>query len=268
MALKLLKFALVILRYRVHISFIYFFLVWFAWKNQTSANVHWGVVCAFTFWHYALYLFDRAYDAEKDILSQQEEAVPTAQKNYLILVSILISTIPFFIFTFYKLPLLPYLFLFPFTFLYTYPIFYGQKRFKDFFLVKNLYSSVIIWTLSIFFMLKCYANIPNADVLFYFKSFGGLLLMTTIGEIHWDMRDIASDTKNGVNTLPVVLGLNQTKWIIVVALILSYFLGHLLSSFSLVMMLVLVYLAGKKVSNFIYHLPPLVALFNFITHVA
>jgi len=248
----------------VHISIIYAFLIINAWQKFSAQPLNWPVLWAFIIWHFALYLFDRAYDADKDQLSQKTEAVPLSQQKPLIWFSVVLSLAPIALLVADRQSIVPYLILLPFTFLYTFPILPGGKRFKDFFFIKNFYSAFIIWSFSIFWMLKNYAGLPDPTIHFFWNNFSGLLLTTIIGEIHWDMRDIASDTENNVKTLPVVLGLNTTKILIITALLIAFFGLQLLSGFSLVMMIVLVLMARVVKTNIIYHLPPLVALYNFI----
>jgi 1,4-dihydroxy-2-naphthoate octaprenyltransferase len=102
------------------------------------------------------------------------------------------------------------------------------------------------------------------SVEFYLKKFLALFALTMIGEIHWDMRDILSDNMNGIKTLPTVIGMRSTKIVILVSLFICFFWFGIISPFSLIFMTVLVLMAGYNVSNMIYHLPPLVALYNFL----
>lgn len=263
--IKVLEISLLrVLRYRVHVSLIYFFLVCSAWEKYSDLPINYTVVLAFVIWHFALYLFDRAYDAEKDVLSQHEEAIPVSQKQFLIVICVTLSLVPIIILYGAKLNVQAYLPFLPFAFLYTYPILPYNKRFKDVFLVKNLYSAFIIWSFSIFGILKYYAGLDEISIDFYFLNFSGLLVLTVIGEIHWDMRDIMSDKQNKVYTMPIVLGLNLTKIILISLLTVSFFALHIISTFSFLMMIVLVALAGLGISNVFYHMPPIIALYNFI----
>ena len=197
-------------RTRLHVGVIFFFLQYFILAYYAKADLFYPVIFAFTIWHYALYIFDRSYDADRDFLSNQREAIPRAQKYFWLTLSLVLAVLPFIILYLYHFKVLPYLILFPFTFLYTLEIFPGKKRVRNFTGIKNLYSAIFIWTLPLYVLLHFYTA-SSIDILSFLKAFWPLLLFVFMGEIIWDVRDIEADEQNRVNTIPVRIGITKTK---------------------------------------------------------
>jgi 4-hydroxybenzoate polyprenyltransferase len=81
-------------------------------------------------------------------------------------------------------------------------------RLKNMFIIKNV-SSGAGWSagLLIFPMLRAHAQ-PDARFL---TAFVYMFAMVMTYEIMWDIRDVAGDSKAGLHTLPVVLGINSAR---------------------------------------------------------
>jgi 4-hydroxybenzoate polyprenyltransferase len=254
-----------ILRYRIHISLIFFFILLNSWHKLGVVQPNFFVIISYTIWHWALYLFDRAYDAELDIISQGNEAVPIYQKKNLIIFCIVLSVLPFLILYINNENLLPYILFFPFTFLYTFRIqFIGNKRVKDFFILKNLYSAILIWTLPFCLILKIYAGAEQSISYIFINYFFSLFWNTFAGEILWDIRDKKADRINSVNTLPVKLGVFKTKVILFLFWFSSViFFSNYLQISSFFFLLVLFLSNRKKSPNWIYHILPIISIFDF-----
>ena len=86
-------------------------------------------------------------------------------------------------------------------------------RLKNMFIIKNL-SSGVGWSagLLVFPMLRAQAQ-PNE---LFFTAFVYMCAMVTTYEIMWDIRDVAGDTRAGIRTLPIVLGINSSRIYIVI----------------------------------------------------
>jgi 4-hydroxybenzoate polyprenyltransferase len=81
-------------------------------------------------------------------------------------------------------------------------------RLKNMFVIKTL-SSGAGWSagLLVFPMLRTHTQ-PDGR---FFTAFVYMLAMVMTYEIMWDMRDAAGDSKAGLRTLPVVLGINSAR---------------------------------------------------------
>jgi 4-hydroxybenzoate polyprenyltransferase len=82
-------------------------------------------------------------------------------------------------------------------------------RLKNMFIIKNL-SSGAGWSagLLVFPMLRVHAQ-PGW---MFFTAFVYMFAMVITYEIMWDMRDIAGDNKAGIKTLPIMLGINSSRF--------------------------------------------------------
>ncbi len=252
------------LKYRIHISiFSLIFLITF-YTQYLKTNVDWAVASSFFIWNIALYLFDRAYDSRKDVISQREEAMAEIERVPFIIFSILLAFTPILIFYFCDKPILPYLIFIPLTFLYTYPIF-GHKRIKDFLLIKNLYSAVIIWPLPVIIVASFYLDNKDFSMVSLMKDqIFPLFLYVMIGEAFWDIRDVHGDKVNGVNTIPVAFGVKSAKIYLYALLIIDLLTSEYKFSQSFLLYSVLVAVVTPISPRWIFHLPPLIALYRWI----
>ncbi len=81
------------------------------------------------------------------------------------------------------------------------------RRFKDILLVKNIVISAT-WSITTVLIVSQYLNLFNYSVLFLLVF---VFLKLTINTIFFDMRDVKGDKKNGIKTVPVMLGMNKTR---------------------------------------------------------
>ena len=81
-------------------------------------------------------------------------------------------------------------------------------RLKNMFIIKNL-SSGVGWSagLLVFPMLRAHIQ-PDG---MFFTAFVYMFAMVTTYEIMWDIRDVAGDSRAGIRTLPIVLGINSAR---------------------------------------------------------
>jgi len=86
-------------------------------------------------------------------------------------------------------------------------------RLKNLFIIKNL-SSGAGWSLGllVFPMLRAHTQ-PDG---LFLTAFVYMFAMVMTYEIMWDIRDVDGDTRAGIRTLPVVLGINNARFYTVV----------------------------------------------------
>jgi 4-hydroxybenzoate polyprenyltransferase len=84
----------------------------------------------------------------------------------------------------------------------------SHLRLKNMFIIKNL-SSGLGWSagLLVFPMLRAHIQ-PDG---MFFTAFVYMFAMVTTYEIMWDIRDVAGDSRAGIRTLPIVLGINSAR---------------------------------------------------------
>lgn len=250
-------------KYRIHISLIFFFLLVSSFTAVAHKPVAWPVVAAFSLWHFALYIFDRAYDFDKDAITQPQEAIRAGERGFWLGISFLCAGLPLLILPWAGLSVWPYLPFVPVTFLYTYPIYRGLRA-KNITLVKNLYSAFFIWTLPLS-VVVCFYGGSNQQFGSIFKGyFLGMFIYVMVGEAFWDIRDVEGDRRNNVQTLPVRFGIIATKIYLAALIAIDLFIFGRPVGDSAVIYSVLIVLVGSRTPNWVYHLPPLLGLYRFL----
>lgn len=250
-------------KYRIHISLIFVFLLINVYKLIAKTPVNWPVVWAFGLWHFALYIFDRAYDYQLDAINQPQEAVLPKERRFILWLSVALCLIPVIILLWFKLNVVPYLPFIPITFLYTYPL-VKNKRSKNILIFKNVYSALLIWTLPLATVCYYYTNLEMSLSELYSKYFLGMFIYVMVGEAFWDIRDVEGDRTQNVNTIPVVFDVGITKIYLLALIFGDYcFVSHRIT-FSSMIYVVLICLVNQKTPRWVFHLPPLLALFQFL----
>jgi len=122
-------------------------------------------------------------------------------------------------------------------------------RLKNLFIIKNL-SSGAGWSLGllVFPMLRAHTQ---PDVLFL-TAFVYMFAMVMTYEIMWDMRDVEGDTRAGIRTLPIVLGINNAR--LYTAILQFFCLGIIISGLA----------NGRLTSIWSFYLLPSIMLLIFI----
>ncbi|MBI1286592.1 MAG: hypothetical protein GC178_03345 [Flavobacteriales bacterium] len=248
-------------RYRIHLSLIYYFLL--VYNNlRIGSPLNYHLIISFTLWHFALFLFDRIYDRHIDRIAQPDEYVPDNQAKFLYG---LVATLTFASLAIYLsggFDVKYWLILLPITFLYPLRI-YRSKRVKSILLIKNLYSAVLIYAMPIglqAFLLNRYA-MPDNEVI---EPISSLMIYVMIGEIFWDIRDMSVDLNNGTRTIPNTIGPNLTKMILVSLVLVDAAFRNWNFNGSAIIYLVLLSFVQEKTDRLVYHLPPLIALLRFL----
>jgi 4-hydroxybenzoate polyprenyltransferase len=135
----------------------------------------------------------------------------------------------------------------------------GFIRLKDIVVVKTL-TIAVTWATGTVLLATAYASIdiPNVLILFCFVY---VLIRSAINTITFDMRDIRGDSSSGIKTIPVILGINNTKLLLYIlntllALIVLYAsltsiigpIGHIINIATLYVYFY-IYTFGKKWVN-------------------
>lgn len=254
---------------RVHVAAIFFFLMISLTKLYGGAEkVGLAAPVAFSVWIFALYLFDRVHDINKDELTEKKDTFSPKVKKGLLVFCVLLAFAPFVLLWLGYAPLWPALVLFPITFLYTIPVYKGVRA-KDIFIVKNLYSALLIYTLPVFFVIYVY-NGYGGEFSHLVVNLGYLLLFVFVGEIIWDIKDIDTDRKHGVRTFPAIYGLQQTR-IVILTLLLSiciyaFYFGKGINVYVTIGFMLFTLLVKKETPVWVYHLPLFIILFFQVKH--
>lgn len=250
-------------KYRVHISVIFLFLLIQLYTGFAKQPIVWPIIVSFFCWHFALYIFDRAYDYQLDAINQPQEAILPKERNFFLWLSVLLCLIPIPVLLYYKLNVLPYLPFIPITFLYTFPIYNGLRS-KNILLFKNLYSALFIWTLPLAVVMFYYTQ-TNLSFWEIFKThFLGLFLYVMIGEAFWDIRDVRGDQEQGVRTIPVVFGVRYCKIYLYALILIDWIIfGNAVNSSTLVYV-ILISIVHPNSPRWLFHVPPLLGLYRFV----
>lgn len=254
-------------KYRIHISLLFFFLILTTFDYIAHRPIVWPVVISFTAWHFALYIFDRAYDYDKDQLTQPQEAIRPGERNFFLGLSFVLCLLPLVLLPMAGLSLAPYLPFVPVTFLYTYPLYRGIRA-KNITLVKNLYSALLIWTLPLSIILYSYSGADLGFWAVFKQNFLGMFVYVMVGEAFWDIRDIEGDRVNHVRTLPVVFGVGPTKLYLFALILVDLLVFGRPVGDSAIVYTLLILIVNRRTPNWVYHLPALLALYRFLKPVA
>lgn len=258
-----------IIKLRLHVAAIFFFVAIQIIEGTYKGNYRYylPVIVAFTIWHYALYLFDRAYDAHLDSLNNSSESLKGNFRKLFLYFSIFLAFFPIAILWYYNFSILPYLFFIPITFLYNLRIFSNYRAVKHFTAIKNLYSAILIWPLPIAVILKYYIGFDNylLVILSWYWSFISYVFM---GEVIWDMRDTEGDMQEGIQTIPVVYGLKKTRYflftILTIVSFLNYIQYHSISYVLISFFSIYILISSPKLPKWLFHFPLFVSLFYYI----
>lgn len=250
-------------KYRIHISIIFLFLLINVYTNLAKQPTAWPVVIGFSLWHFALYIFDRAYDYKLDAINQPKEAILPKERNFFLVLSIILCLIPLIILPLKNRSVFPYLPFIPVTFLYTYPLYKGIRS-KNILLFKNIYSALFIWTLPLAFVAYFYTNTEQTFYEIFKTYFLGLFIYVMVGEAFWDIRDMEGDKDQNVKTIPVVFGINVTKIYLIALIITDLFVVGKSVTDSTIIYVILILFAKPSSPRWIFHIPPLLALYRFI----
>jgi 4-hydroxybenzoate polyprenyltransferase len=95
-------------------------------------------------------------------------------------------------------------------------------------------------------------------------QFLGLFIYVMIGEAFWDIRDVHGDRTQGVRTIPVVFGVIPTKIYLIALILTDLFVFGKSVTDSTIVYIVLILFLNPDSPRWIYHWPPLLALYRFL----
>lgn len=140
-------------------------------------------------------------------------------------------------------------------------------RAKKYFIVKNITPPTLWYISFVVFGYVVYSlNLPLLLYIFYPVFFLSLMF-----EIIWDMPDMESDRHTGTKTLPVVIGFEKTRIVVLSYIgLLIYFIPKLEIKLFLLGLSIIVLYVQKTTKKHTYHiylvcLAALLLLFNFIS---
>jgi len=255
--LLLRKMLFGLVKYRLHLSVIYFFLL-----SGNNLNVKEPLdiplLLSLTFWHFALFLFDRIYDRAIDRISQLDEYVKyhLAKPLYWLVGLLVAASLSAYFVSGH--PIFYWLILLPITFLYPLKL-YKNYRVKSIFLLKNLYSALLIFVLPVYLQQQLLST-QQPDLL----SFVSLGIYVLIGEIFWDIRDASADKANQTLTIPNLLGLTVTKVVLFVLMFADFWVKDFQLTSSAYVYVALLLIIDEHSDRLLFHVPPLLALLNFL----
>lgn len=244
-------------KYRIHLSIV-FALLLYGNNIKLNVNIDFPLLISFLLWHFSLFLFDRIYDRKIDQLSQPDEYVKDqyAVKLY-ILVAIMIM-VSFCSFWYSGKSIMYWIYLLPVTFLYPLHI-YKTYRVKSIFFIKNLYSALFIYVIPVYIHSILLSNtVPD------YINLLSLGIYVLIGEIFWDIRDITADKENNTYTIPNTFGINFTKVFLFLLMLTDIWIKNFEISSSAYIYMALLLVVHEKSDRLIFHIPPLLALVNFL----
>lgn len=249
------------LTFRIHISLIFFFILLHN-DLRSGHGTNWALIVSFSLWHFALYLFDRVFDAELDRESQPDEYVLKTHRlaAYIAVFASLVLSFAAYILS--GAPLIFWMLMLPVTFLYTLPIKDGT-RIKNIFVLKNVFSAVVIWAFPLYVQHVILSNnwCPDMDIV---RPILSLAIYVLVGEVFWDIRDLSVDLKHGISTIPNRWGIPVSKIYILLLLTVDSAISGWSLPFSGALYLVLLPFTKEHSDRLIFHLPPLIALIRFV----
>jgi len=161
---------------------------------------------------YSIYSLNRITDMEEDASNIPERVKFLEDKKELILIlSVMSYTTALLIGILKNLWTLP-IFITPFLVGIVYSIKIASFRIKDVFGMKNI-SIAFSWAFSSSFL--PYVFISNTEKMALIFTF--LFIKCFVNTVVFDMRDVEGDRKAGARTIPVVLGVEKTRFILLVA---------------------------------------------------
>lgn len=244
-------------KYRLHLSVVFMLLLY---GNNLKVNepVNVPLLMAFFFWHFSLFLFDRIYDRNIDKQSQPDEYVKEHLASTLYILVALMMVASFTCYWFSDKPLAYWFYLLPITFMYPLRC-YKNYRVKSIFLVKNLYSALLIYVIPVYIHTILITH-KTPD----YTSLISLGIYVLIGEIFWDIRDITADKENNTHTIPNTIGVKPTKLILLLLMATDYWVKGFDLTTSAYIYLILLIFIHEKSDRLLFHVPPLLALVNFL----
>ena len=174
------------------------------------------LLCAMFFVTYSVYSLNRVTDQEEDAVNMPERsALVQGNERFLLTLAIGLYIVALFL-GWLESPFAALILLVPIVsgIAYSKDVFsiFGIPRLKDIFLVKSLVVS-FSWATCAAFLPALYLTGKFTQLWFIFPFF---FIKAFINTVLFDVRDVTGDAMNGVNTVPVVIGVSGTRRLLLI----------------------------------------------------
>ena len=240
-------------RYRIDVFLVFGVLMWGLFKTTLFSPELWMWAISFFFSFTWLYLFNKIYDREEDKISQPNVVLIDENVKIFGYICWILFLVPIFLLLFVGAPLWPYIVHTLSGFAYSYPFLKG-KRLKNFFVIKNLIAiNNFMWPY-VYMSMVVTSGISFFNILILYIPLFSLIWCI---EILWDIRDFYGDKAANIKTIPVVLGVNTSRVLIILLASLAVFSAssNLLSTpFVAIWTIVMCLFATPTRPRWFYHL--------------
>lgn len=186
------------------------------------------MLCAMFLVVYSVYTFNRLTDHEEDVVNAPERSIFVKGNERFLLTTAIASYIVALVIGWIETPFAALILTFPIIlgWVYSKNVFsmLGLPRLKNIFIIKNLTIS-IGWAICVTFLPALYISENSLMIALFFAFF---TVKIFINSVVFDVRDVAGDILCGVKTIPAVIGVRKTCYML---LILNSFLVGLILFF-------------------------------------
>lgn len=174
------------------------------------------LLCAVFFVTYSVYSLNRLTDQEEDAVNMPERSAFVHGNERFLLILAAVSYIAALFLGWLESPFAALILLFPVIagIIYSKNVLsmIGIPRLKDIFLVKSLIVASS-WTVCAALLPALYLQGNFINLWFIFPFF---FIKMFINTVLFDVRDVAGDALNSVKTIPVVIGISGTRWLLLI----------------------------------------------------
>lgn len=175
-------------------------------------SVDFGLLFASSFITLAVYSINKLTDVKEDSINLVDRAKFTNKNRHYLIVTIIISSFAsLYISLLYSIFAISVIF-FPFFIGLVYSIKIANFRFKDIICIKSI-SVALAWAALGTFIPVI---VHSFDILIISLIFFFIFVKLFINTVLFDIRDIEADLLNNVITIPVFLGINKTKKLLLI----------------------------------------------------
>ena len=193
-----------------------------------GVSVDLGLLLAAFFVTFTVYALNKLTDLKEDAINMPGRAGFIEKNKHCLICAVIASFIAALFISFSKSPFAVFIVLFPFCIGVVYSVKISNFRLKDITGVKNIVVALSWAVMEAFLPLAVSAPTFILTILIFYFIFTKILISATV----FDVRDIEGDRLNNVRTIPVVLGREKTKNLLLILnstllawLVLSYLLG-------------------------------------------
>lgn len=170
-------------------------------------SVDFGLLFASFFITFAVYSINKLTDIKEDSINLVDRAKFTNKNRHYLIISIIISSFAALYLSLLYSIFAIFVIFFPFFVGLVYSIKIANFRFKDIICIKSI-SVALAWAVGGTFIPVI---VHSFDILIIYSIFFFIFVKMFINTVLFDIRDIEADMLNNVITIPVFLGVNKTK---------------------------------------------------------